>query len=259
MYIGSIFNLWVCGQWSVQQNVKKEEESVRMEQRFNTITRNYSRKEGPEMFSLTLSRQVEVESTFQRQRVENLIVLFDVEMQILMEMMNIEFITKDFYDSRMKVFVKMFKGFVTLLEREMESGKLTRFQVSLNDVTLDEVYARVGHYFEADRRELDVKFSDDVVEDVYEGVVEEPKKVVIEMPVEQVEESITEPITETITEPITESVEEESVVAESVKEETIKEEPVKEESTNEFKEASEGAKAELDKKLADLDLDGFDL
>lgn len=228
------------------KNVKKEEESVRMEQRFNTITRNYSRKEGPEMFSLTLSRQVEVESTFQRQRVENLIVLFDVEMQILMEMMNIEFITKDFYDSRMKVFVKMFKGFVTLLEREMESGKLTRFQVSLNDVTLDEVYARVGQYFEADRRELDVKFSDEVVEVVSEGVVEQPKKVVIEMPVEQVEEPITEPIIE--------PVKDESVVVES-----IEEEPVKEKSTNEFKEASEGAKAELDKKLADLDLDGFDL
>lgn len=253
MYIGSIFNLWDCGQWSVQQNVKKEEESVRMEQRFNTITRNYSRKEGPEMFSLTLSRQVEVESTFQRQRVENLIVLFDVEMQILMEMMNIEFITKDFYDSRMKVFVKMFKGFVTLLEREMESGKLTRFQVSLSDVTLDEVYARVGQYFEADRRELEVKFSDDVVEVVSAGVVEQPKTVVIEIPVEQVEqveEQIEEPIEESITEPI----KEESVVVES-----IEEEPVKEKSTNEFKEASEGAKAELDKKLADLDLDGFDL
>ena len=256
MYIGSIFNLWVCGQWSVQQNVKKEEESVRMEQRFNTITRNYSRKEGPEMFSLTLSRQVEVESTFQRQRVENLIVLFDVEMQILMEMMNIEFITKDFYDSRMKVFVKMFKGFVTLLEREMESGKLTRFQVSLNDVTLDEVYARVGQYFEADRRELDVKFSDDVVEVVSEGVVEQPKTVVIEMPVEQVDEveRVEEPIEEPIEETITEPIKEESVVVES-----IEEEPVKEKSTNEFKEASEGAKAELDKKLADLDLDGFDL
>lgn len=253
MYIGSIFNLWVCGQWSVQQKCEKEEESVRMEQRFNTITRNYSRKEGPEMFSLTLSRQVEVESTFQRQRVENLIVLFDVEMQILMEMMNIEFITKDFYDSRMKVFVKMFKGFVTLLEREMESGKLTRFQVSLNDVTLDEVYARVGQYFEADRRELDVKFSDDVVEVVSEGVVEQPKTVVIEMPVEQVEQ-VEEPITEPIEEPITEPIKEESVVVES-----IEEEPVKEKSTNEFKEASEGAKAELDKKLADLDLDGFDL
>lgn len=256
MYIGSIFNLWVCGQWSVQQNVKKEEESVRMEQRFNTITRNYSRKEGPEMFSLTLSRQVEVESTFQRQRVENLIVLFDVEMQILMEMMNIEFITKDFYDSRMKVFVKMFKGFVTLLEREMESGKLTRFQVSLNDVTLDEVYARVGQYFEADRRELEVKFSDDVVEVVSEGVVEQPKTVVIEMPVEQVDEveRVEEPIEEPIEETITEPIKEESVVVES-----IEEEPVKEKSTNEFKEASEGAKAELDKKLADLDLDGFDL
>lgn len=256
MYIGSIFNLWVCGQWSVQQNVKKEGESVRMEQRFNTITRNYSRKEGPEMFSLTLSRQVEVESTFQRQRVENLIVLFDVEMQILMEMMNIEFITKDFYDSRMKVFVKMFKGFVTLLEREMESGKLTRFQVSLNDVTLDEVYARVGQYFEADRRELDVKFSDDVVEVVSEGVVEQPKTVVIEMPVEQVDEveRVEEPIEEPIEETITEPIKEESVVVES-----IEEEPVKEKSTNEFKEASEGAKAELDKKLADLDLDGFDL
>lgn len=258
--------------------MKKEEESVRMEQRFNTITRNYSRKEGPEMFSLTLSRQVEVESTFQRQRVENLIVLFDVEMQILMEMMNIEFITKDFYDSRMKVFVKMFKGFVTLLEREMESGKLTRFQVSLNDVTLDEVYARVGQYFEADRRELDVKFSDDVestkkvkafrfannsskkvvrVDGGFKLVENDSKKgkvlEVIEVPLEQVEQ-VEEPITETIEEPITEPIKEESVVVES-----IEEEPVKEKSTNEFKEASEGAKAELDKKLADLDLDGFDL
>lgn len=233
---------------------EKEEESVRMEQRFNTITRNYSRKEGPEMFSLTLSRQVEVESTFQRQRVENLIVLFDVEMQILMEMMNIEFITKDFYDSRMKVFVKMFKGFVTLLEREMESGKLTRFQVSLNDVTLDEVYARVGQYFEADRRELEVKFSDEVVEVVSEGVVEQPKKVVIEMPVERVEEPIVEAITESIEEPITEPVKEETVVVESIEEVSVKEEP-----TNEFKEASEVAQAELDKKLADLKLDDFDL
>lgn len=233
---------------------EKEEESVRMEQRFNTITRNYSRKEGPEMFSLTLSRQVEVESTFQRQRVENLIVLFDVEMQILMEMMNIEFITKDFYDSRMKVFVKMFKGFVTLLEREMESGKLTRFQVSLNDVTLDEVYARVGQYFEADRRELEVKFSDEVVEVVSEGVVEQPKKVVIEMPVERVEEPITEPLTEPIEEPITEPIKEEDVVVD-----LIEEVSVKEETTNEFKEASEVAQAELDKKLADLKLDDFDL
>ena len=230
--------------------MEKEEESVRMEQRFNTITRNYSRKEGPEMFSLTLSRQVEVESTFQRQRVENLIVLFDVEMQILMEMMNIEFITKDFYDSRMKVFVKMFKGFVTLLEREMESGKLTRFQVSLNDVTLDEVYARVGQYFEADRRELDVKFSDDVVEVVSGGVVENPRTFVIETPVELVLGPIEGPIEE----PITEPVKEESVVVESIEEDSVKEE-----STNEFKEASEGAKAELDKKLADLELDDFDL
>ena len=233
------------------KNVKKEEESVRMEQRFNTITRNYSRKEGPEMFSLTLSRQVEVESTFQRQRVENLIVLFDVEMQILIEMMNIGFVTKDFYDGRMTVFMKMFKGFVGLLEKEMESGKLTRHQVFLNDVTIDEVYARVGQYFEADRREVEVKFSDRVESEdmVVSNVSEEPRKVVIEMPVAISEEAEVE---------VVESIKETSVVSEP-----IKEEPIKEESTNEFKEESKVADKELDKeldaKLKDLDLDGFDL
>ena len=240
---------WCRGSDMFVKNVKKEEESVRMEQRFNTITRNYSRKEGPEMFSLTLSRQVEVESTFQRQRVENLIVLFDVEMQILIEMMNIGFVTKDFYGGRMTVFVKMFKGFVGLLEKEMESGKLTRHQVFLNDVTIDEVYARVGQYFEADRREVEVKFIDHV----------ESPTVVIEMPVEISEEKEVEVI-----EPIKEEpIKEEPIKAEPVVEEPVVEDMIKVEASNEFKEESKVADKELgkelDAKLKDLDLDGFDL
>lgn len=227
-----------------------------MEQRFNTITRNYSRKEGPEMFSLTLSRQIEVESTFERVRTENLIALFDVEMQTLMEMMNIEFVTKVFYEGRMKVFVKMFKGFVKLLESEMESGKLTRHQVYLNDATVDEVYARVGKYFDGDRREVSMKFSD--VEDVVSVVesveavevvkVEEaPKKtVVIEIPVER---EVAEVVEEAVEEASVEVVEE---VAPIVKSESKIDPEIKREA-----DAAEGTLESLIGDASDVDLDDF--
>ena len=61
------------------------------------ITRNYSRREGTEMFSLTINREIDGNSTFLRQRAESYLALYDVEIQVLEEMVPLNYVTPVFF------------------------------------------------------------------------------------------------------------------------------------------------------------------
>lgn len=126
-------------------NVLEEKNEValeRREQRYEVITRNYSRKEGYEMFSLTTSRQLEVESSFYRRRAEMYLALYDVEIQVLEEMLSLGYATKEFLSQRKNVLIRQLKALKTKMIEENESGKLTDFQIHLNELTFVEIELR---------------------------------------------------------------------------------------------------------------------
>lgn len=112
------------------------------EQRYEVITRNYSRKEGYEMFSLTTSRQIEVESSFYRRRAEMYLALYDVEIQVIEEMLALGYATKEFLAQRKSILVRQLNALKTKMLEENESGKLTDFQVHLNELTFADIDLR---------------------------------------------------------------------------------------------------------------------
>lgn len=151
------------------------------------LNRNYSRREGTEMFSLTETREIERESTYTRKRAENYILEYDVQMQVLEEMALYGYVTHEFILERQKMFAKQLGALVTKLEAEIESGELTSEQVLLNDKTIEEIYARVGKYL-GERRELEYTWTDHGVlaqkilekEEINEVEVEEEKEEAVE-------------------------------------------------------------------------------
>lgn len=124
-----------------------------MEQRFITLSRNYSRKEGGEMFSLTMSREIEKESTHNRQRIESYLLFYDVEIQILEEIFAFEYVTRDFLVGRQKAIANTVGALLNRVYTEMESGTLTAFQIGLNEETIDRAYERLVSFL-PERREV---------------------------------------------------------------------------------------------------------
>jgi hypothetical protein len=179
-----------------------------MDKKLKLITRNYSRKEGSEMFSLTMTREIEADSTFYRQRAENYIALYDVQIQLLEEMAVIGYVEKDFLIQRKKGIANQLNSLMKFLEKEIESGNLSLEQVYMNESTIDEIYIRLGSAM-PERKQLTVNYKGMSTVEVVADVVEEVAK----------EEVVAEIVTE---------VAKEEVVAEVVKEEVVKEEVVAE-------------------------------
>lgn len=135
-----------------------------MEQRYMSLTQNYSRKEGGEMFSLTMSREIEVESTHTRQRIESYVLFYDVEIQILEEILAFEYVTVDFLKGRQKAIANNVNALLNKLYVEMESGKLTALQIGLNEETIDRAYERLVNFLPA-RREINAVAKVEAVEE----------------------------------------------------------------------------------------------
>lgn len=131
-----------------------------MDQNYKLITRNYSRKEGSEMFSLTITREIEVESTFFRQRAECYIAFYDVQIQLLEEMLMLGYVERDFVLQRKKGIASQLKLLMNEVEKEIESGNLTKAQAYMGISTIDSIYNRLPSAM-PERRELTIKYVDE--------------------------------------------------------------------------------------------------
>lgn len=116
------------------------------EQKYVELTRNYNRRESNEMYSLTMSRLVDLESSFYRMRLENYLLLYDVKIQVLEEMYLEEFIVREYL---VKQKIKLAKQMRLLLEMmDKEFADLPKSQQFLHMETLEDVYVRVGDLIE---------------------------------------------------------------------------------------------------------------
>lgn len=108
------------------------------------ITRNYSRREGTEMFSLTINREIDGNSTFLRQRAESYLALYDVEIQVLEEMVPLNYVTPVFFTKRRRGIAEQLLGLRKKLIDEIGSGTITSSQIVLNEETLNSMMTRLG-------------------------------------------------------------------------------------------------------------------
>lgn len=125
--------------------VKEKEEvvlNVSEEIVYETITRNYSRREGIEMFTLTETRLVDKKSSFTRKRAEKYIALYDVEIQLLEEMVPLGYVTREFLQMRRKVIATQLFGLEKRLNDEMEN--LSEYERALNEDTVIDINLRVN-------------------------------------------------------------------------------------------------------------------
>lgn len=109
---------------------------------FEVITRNFSSKYGGEMFSLTLTRRVDVDSTFYRKRAEMYIALYDVQVQLLEELVVCGFEEKMVLDNRKTNIRKQFNALRKKMEEEINSGELTEHQIQLINETFIDIDIR---------------------------------------------------------------------------------------------------------------------
>lgn len=109
---------------------------------YETITRNYSRREGVEMFTLTETRLVDVKSTYTRKRAEKYLALYDVEIQLLEELVPLEYVTREFLQMRRRGIATQLLGLEKRLIEEMEH--LDEYRKSLNEETIADIEVRIG-------------------------------------------------------------------------------------------------------------------
>lgn len=129
----------------IKEKVAVENEILKIEDAvYETITRNYSRREGIEMFTLTETRLVDSRSSFTRKRAEKYIALYDVEIQLLEEMVPLEYVTKDFLQMRRRVIATQLYGLVKRLNDEMET--VGEYEKALNEDTIIDINLRVGDF-----------------------------------------------------------------------------------------------------------------
>lgn len=176
-----------------------------MEQRFINLSRNYSRKEGGEMFSLTMGRELEIESTHNRQRIESYLLFYDVEIQILEEILAFDYVTVDFLKGRQKLIANTVNALLNKLYIEMASGELTAFQIGLNEETIDRAYERLAKFLPERREVVSVAKVEEVEREVaIEIILPTPSVDPVVVAPETVEVTDTETVE--VTEPVTEVV-----------------------------------------------------